>query len=356
MRFGSWLSQVMLASALFAAPAFAGGGGASGTAAASASISIKADVNAKGQAQAAAGDAAYAAGKLDAALAAYGEGFAQSRDAAFIYAMAQTHKALGHKDEAKQMFAMYLSASGSATLKYKADAEAELGAKAKTGLGVVGGALGKVKDTTVGVVTDVGAGVYSTAKLGISASINASAKASAKAGDEAYAAGKFEDASKSYLEAFGKSQEAVALYAAAQANAQAGHGAAARGLLLGYLAAQPSGTYAKDAKTLVLAIGGNASTVAKVGIKAKVAVDAKASAEAGDKAFAAGKFVDAAKLYGEAYAKKSDAAALYAKGIAQLYAGMTADAVASLKSYLAVGGNLEFKASAEANLRVAGGA
>jgi hypothetical protein len=39
-------------------------------------VSIKADVNAKAQAQAAAGDAAYAAGKFDAALAAYGEGFA----------------------------------------------------------------------------------------------------------------------------------------------------------------------------------------------------------------------------------------------------------------------------------------
>src|SRR5205085_9555729 len=120
---------------------------------ASVKVSIKADVNAKASAQAAAGDAAYAAGRYEAALAAYGDGFAATRDAAFVYAMAQCHKALGHADDAKLMFNMYLSAKGS--LKYETEAKAELGAKAK---GAIGSVVGKAKDVTVKVV-DVGAGV-----------------------------------------------------------------------------------------------------------------------------------------------------------------------------------------------------
>jgi len=43
---------------------------------------------------------------------------------------------MGHKDDAKLMFNMYLSATG-ATLKYKTEAEAEIAAKAK---GMIGGA------------------------------------------------------------------------------------------------------------------------------------------------------------------------------------------------------------------------
>lgn len=39
------------------------------------------------------------------------------------------------------------------------------------------------------------------------------------------------------------------------------------------------------------------------------------------------------------------------RGGAQLYVGQTADAAASFKQYLATGGNLEFKVSAEAHLR-----
>lgn len=328
---------------------------ASGKASASASVkvSIKADVNAKAQAQAAAGDAAYAAGNFEAALAAYGEGFAATRDAAFIYAMAQCKKSLKQADDAKAMFNMYLSAKGNATLKYKAEAETELGAKAKGAVGAVGGALKTAKAATIKVV-DVGSGVWTATKVTISGSVNASAKVAAKAGDEAYAAAKYEDAAKSYLEAYAASQQTVALYAAGQAKAQAGNGAAARGLILGYLAATPNGPQAKDAKTLLLAIGGNAKMATKVKVAAKASAEAKATATAGDKAFAAGKFVDAAKAYGEAHAKKSDAALLYAKGVAQLYAGQTADAAATLKAYLAAGGNLEFKASAEAHLRAGG--
>ncbi len=335
---------LVLASLAVASPSFADGGKASAT------ISIKADVSAKGTAQATSGDAAYAAGKFDVALAAYGAGFATARDSAFIYAMAECHKALGHKDDAQAMFKMYLGASNSATAKYKGDAEAEMGVVAKGSKSAVGGVLGSVKDTTTKIVTDVGGGVYSVAKVSISSSVSASAKASAKAGDDAYAAGKFEDAAKSYAEAYTSSQQAAALYAEAQAKAQAGHGVEAKGALAGYLVAQPNGTYAKDAQTLLLALGGRAQLATKVSVKAKVAADVKAKAEIGDSAMAAGKFVDAANAYGEAYAKKSDAALLYAKGMAQFYAGMTAEAATSLKAYLAASGSLEFKASAEATL------
>src|SRR5258706_1463890 len=141
MRLGSCLVSLVI---LFSAPAWAGDTKAGASAQASVKVSIKADVNAKAQAQAATGDAAYAAGNYEAALAAYGEGFAATRDAAFVYAMAQCHKAVNHKDDAKTMFNMYLAASGNATLKYKADAETELGIKAKSAVSALGG---KLKDT-----------------------------------------------------------------------------------------------------------------------------------------------------------------------------------------------------------------
>jgi hypothetical protein len=315
-------------------------------------VSIKADVDAKGQAKAAAGDAAYAAGNFQVALAAYGEGFAQTRDASFVYAMAQCHKALGAKDQAKVMFEMYLASNAKASLKYKANVEAELTAKAKSAFGKV---TGTVKGGVLKIV-DVGGGVYGAVKIGIAGSMTAAASASAKAGDAAYASAKYGDAAKRYLEAYAQSQQSVALYAAAQAKAQAGSGAEARGLLLGYLAAEPKGKYAKDARTLLLAVGGDVKASAKVSVKANVHADVKAQAELADKAFATGKYLDAAKAYGEAHAKKSEAALLYAKGVAQLYAGQTTDAAASLKAYLAAGGDLKFKVQAEAHLRASGAA
>src|SRR5687767_11049626 len=116
------LISFALVSALSSAPAWAdshsevkakdpkpAAGAAAGAKVAVNIVHIKADVNAKVQAQAAAGDAAYAAGNFEAALVAYGEGFAASRDAAFIYAMAQCRKSLKQADEAKAMFNMYLS-------------------------------------------------------------------------------------------------------------------------------------------------------------------------------------------------------------------------------------------------------
>ncbi len=117
------------------------------------------------------------------------------------------------------------------------------------------------------------------------------------------------------------------------------------------LAAEPAGKYAKDAKTLLLALGGHASAATKISVKAKVSADLKAQAELGDKAIAAGRYLDAINAYSEGHAKKAEASLLYAKGVAQLYAGQTADAAASFKQYLAAGGNLDFKVSAEAHLR-----
>jgi tetratricopeptide (TPR) repeat protein len=338
----------------------AGGGKASATAKASVKVSIKADVSAAAQAKAAAGDALYAAGDFEGALVAYGEGFAAKRDTAFIYAMARCHEAAGRADEAKAMFNMYLGASASASLKYKGEAEAALGIGAKAAggaVGAVGGLAGKVKDTATSTVKAVGSGVYAAVKVSISAQVSAAAKAKAKAADTAYAAGKYEEAAQGYVEVYAQTQQSVALYAAAQAKAQAGDAVAARAMLQGYLVAQAKGSYANDAKALLLALGGNAkaSAQAKVSVKAKVSTAAKAKAGAGDAAFKAGKYLDAAKAYGEAAAVDASASALiYARGMAEYHAGNTAAAAATLKTYLAAAGNLEFKAQAEVTLRATG--
>jgi tetratricopeptide (TPR) repeat protein len=320
----------------------------------SGSLAIKADVQVSAQTQASTGDAAYAKGDFEAALEAYGEGFATTRDTAFVYAMAKCHEQLGHADEAKSMFQMYLAAKGDATLKYESNAKAELGMKAEgaaTGaVGTVTGAVGKVKDTAF----KASAGIYTAAKVSVSAKVKASAKAEAKAADEAYASAKYEDAAKGYAEAYAKSQQAILLWAAAQSNAQAGHGVEARAQLEGYLATKPKGQAKKDANALLLAMGGSSSAVVKVAVKAKVSAKAKGSAGKGDKAMKSGQYVTAAKVYADAYAKTSDAALLYAEGMAQFYAGMTADAAATLQSYLAAGGTLEFQAQAQATLKATG--
>ncbi len=314
------------------------------------SLAIQGDVQASAQAHASTGDAAYAKGDFEAALEAYGEGFAQTRDTAFVYAMAKCHEQLGHADEAKSMFQMYLAAKTDASLAYESDAKAELGMKAESTVGTVTKTVGKVKDAAF----TVSAGIYTSAKVSVAAKVKASAKAEAKAADEAYAAGKYEDAATGYANAYAKSQQAIVLWAAAQANAQAGHGAEARAQLEGYLATKPKGQQAKDAKALLLAMGGSSSAIVKVSVKGKVSAKAKGNAGKGDKAMKSGQYVTAAKAYAAAYAKASDAALLYAQGMAQFYAGMTADAATTLKSYLAAGGTLEFQAQAEATLRATG--
>lgn len=351
MRTQTRLGSFLLSLAILIAPAVAhAGGGAS----ASATVSIKADVKGSAHHRAAAGDALVAKGDLEAALVAYGEGFAATRDAAFIYAMAHCHKGLGHAAEAKAMFEMYLASSSDASLKYRAEAEAELTTSAKGAAGKAAKLAGKAAKATKKLVVSVAEGVYTAAKVSVAAKMKAEARAEAEAADAAYASGKYADAAKGYLEAYAKTQQAIALYAAAQAHAQAGNAIEARALLMGYLVTRPK-AWAKEATSLLLAVGGNAKAAAAVAVKAKVSAKAKADAGKGDKAFKAGRYAAAADAYAAAYAKTSDAALLYAKGMAQYYAGRTAEAAATLRAYLDAGGKLEFKAQAEATIRASGG-
>ena len=113
---GSLRLSLVLISIIAAAPMAQAQPADGAMASARLTLSIKVDASAKGTGRAAAGDMAYAAGDFAAALAAYGEGFAATRERAFIYAQARCHQALGHKDDATAMFRMYLAASGGAML------------------------------------------------------------------------------------------------------------------------------------------------------------------------------------------------------------------------------------------------
>lgn len=316
-------------------------------------ISIVADVDAGGKADATAGDKAFAAGDFAGALAAYGEGFADTKDPDFLYALGQTNKALGYKAEAKSLFESYLAGQGE--LKYRSEAAAEAGVKlAKdTGKGVVGGVVGVVKgvgNATASLVTGIAGTVYSVVKVNVADKIEAGAQAVAKKGDEAYSSGKFADAQSFYDQAYTQSQNSWALFAGGMADAQAGNGADARAELAGFLANAPKGEQADQARQMLLAMGGSPMLVKPVSIGSKIAKEAQAEAMNGDKAFKAGRFVEAAKFYGDAFAKKSDAAALYGKGMAQYASGNVKDAAESFKSYLASSGKLEFKPQVEAAL------
>lgn len=101
--------------------------------------------------------------------------------------------------------------------------------------------------------------------------------------------------------------------------------------------------------------GGSAEVVTKVAVKAKVAKEVAAGADAGDVAYKAGHYLTAAKEYAAAAAKKAEPVLLYAKGMAEYSAGQLADARKDLSAYLAAGGKLEFKASADVTLKACGG-
>ncbi|HYI00256.1 tetratricopeptide repeat protein [Hyalangium sp.] len=313
-------------------------------------ITISGDVEIAGKEEADAGDKAFSAGDLRAALAAYGEGFADTKDPDFLYALAQTHKSLGNKAEAKSLFESYLAGAGE--LKYRTEAATEAGVKAGKGLvGGVVGVVGGVANTAVGLVGGIAASVYTAVKVNVADKMEAGAKEVAKKGDEAYAAGKFAEAKAFYDQAYEKSQQGVALFAEGMANAQAGRGAEARAALAGFLASAPKGEQAEQARQMLLAMGGAPQMMAKgVSIGSKIAKEAKAEATSGDKAFKAGRFMEAAKFYGEAFAKKADPSALYAQGMAQYAEGDVKEAAETFKSYLASSGKLEFKAQVEAAL------
>jgi tetratricopeptide (TPR) repeat protein len=316
-------------------------------------LSIQGDVEIGGKEEATAGDKAFAAGDYRAALAAYGEGFADTKDPDFLYALGQANKALGNKAEAKSLFESYLAGSGE--LKYRGEAAAEAGVKlAKdTGKGLVGGVVGAVNgvaNATTSLVSGLAGTVYSVVKVNVADKLEAGAQAVAKKGDEAYSAGKFADAQAFYEQAYTQSQNAWALFAGGMADAQAGNGADARAELAGFLANAPKGEQADQARQMLLALGGSPALVKPVSIASKIAKEAKDEATNGDKAFKAGRFVEAAKFYGDAFAKKNDAAAIYAKGMAQYASGNVKEAAQSFKSYLAAGGKLEFKPQVEAAL------
>lgn len=325
-------------------------------------VSIQAEVEASGRDEAAAGDKAVAAGDYRAALAAYGEGFAETKDPDFLYAMAQVHKAMGSKAEAKSLFQSYVVGEGE--LKYRGEAAREAGVKLAaqtkdTGKGVVGSVVDTASSAAkaaLGTAGGLAASVYTAVKVDVAGKLAASAQAAARKGDEAYAAGNYEEAQASYDEAYEQSQQPLALFAEGMADAHAGNAAEARGELAGYLATGAKGEQANQARQMLLAMGGSTQLVKGVSVAAKVSKEAKAAAASGDKAFKAGRFVDAAKLYAEAYAKKNDAAALYAQGMAQYAEGDVKEAAQSFKSYLASGGRLEFKAQAEAALKASSSA
>ena len=328
-------------------------------ASAAASVAVAVDVSAAGKAAAALGDRLYAAGDFRAALLAYGDAFAKTHDAAVIYAQAQCHSALEHKAEAEAMFKMYLAAAGSAKLKYEAEAKAALSGAKSVGKKVIGGITGVITGTA-GLVADltlgIAGGIYGVLKLSIAAEIEGAAKAKAEAADAAYAAAKWGEAAKNYGAAFFSSENPIALFAQAQAEAQAGHAAEARSLISGYLQAGAKGKRAEEAKQLLLAMGGSAEVVAKVAVKAKAAKELAADVDVGDAAYKAGRYVSSAAAYGAAYAKKAEPVLLYAKGMAEFSAGQLTEARKDLNAYLAAGGKLEFKASAELTLKAAASA
>lgn len=344
---------------LFALSLSAGSVTEAAEASAAASVAVAVDVSAAGKAAAALGDKAYAAGDFRAALAAYGEAFAKTHDAAIIYAEAQCHNALEHKAEAEAMFKMYLAAAGSAKLKYENEAKAALSGAKSVGKKVLGGITGVVTGT-VGLVADltlgIAGGIYGVLKLSIAAELEGAAKVKAEAADAAYAAAKWGDAAKNYGAAFFSSENPIALFAQAQAEAQAGNAAAARSLIAGYLQAGAKGKHVEEAKQLLLAMGGSAEVVAKLAVKAKVAKDIAADVDLGDVAYKAGKYLTASKAYAAAYAKKAEPVLLYAKGMAEFSAGQLVDARKDLSAYLAAGGKLDFKVSADVTLKACAGA
>jgi len=193
-------------------------------------------------------------------------------------------------------------------------------------------------------------------KVDISEKLQAGAQAAAEKGDSAYASGNYAEAQAAYDEAYAQSQQSLALFAEGMADAHAGKGSEARAELAGFLASGAKGEQANQARMMLLALGGSADLVKSVAVTGKVSKEAKAEAGQGDKAFKAGRFLDAVKFYGEAYARKSDSAALYAKGMAQYAEGDVKEAAATLKSYLSSSGKLEFKAQAEATLAASDGA
>jgi tetratricopeptide (TPR) repeat protein len=313
---------------------------AEGSATAKVSISLDVSVTAKVKAEAA--DKLYAAGDYKGAIKLYQEGYDTYKDAAFLYAKAQCEKALGQAADAKKDFDAYLALGTKVTLKYKAEAETGVKEVSSAVIGVVGG-------VATGVVGATKATLTFASSLSISANVSVEAQASAKSGDDAYAAGKYQEAKKYYAEAAAKKPEPTFLYAEAQCELAAGHKSEAIGLLQGYLSAKGTLKYKKEAQASLKELKAKSKEKIKVSVAASVSATVKTEAKAADALAAAGDYAGAAKAYGELYAKSSsDAALLYAQGQCYRLAGDAAKAKETLNAYLAVSGKLKFKAEADA--------
>ena len=129
-------------------------------------VAIAADVAAPARTIAMKADNLFAAGELAAAARLYAEGYAASKDPAFLYAQAQCHASLGQMAEARALFESYLDAGAGATLKYGGRARAALGSLGGRVKGGAGAAVGGAANLAGGVAGGAEAGVDVAAGAG----------------------------------------------------------------------------------------------------------------------------------------------------------------------------------------------
>ncbi|MBA3541075.1 MAG: hypothetical protein H0T79_15800 [Deltaproteobacteria bacterium] len=104
----------------------------------------------------------------------------------------------------------------------------------------------------------------------------------------------------------------------------------------------------------ILAMSGRADAQTDcrcLSVAADVAASISVDVMRADGLYARGDFAGALALYAKAYGISKDGVLLYAQGMANISLGARAEAKAFLEAYLKVGGNLAFRAQAEANLR-----
>lgn len=141
------------------------------------SVSVAADISGDLRAEAVQADNLYATGDYAAALAAYAKIYAKTKASALLYAQAQCYARMNKAAEAKAMFKSYLDAGAEASLKYAAEAKAELedlDGGAIAGAGVVGATTGKVRGGAGAAVGAIGAGA-GAAKAGVDTGVGAGA-------------------------------------------------------------------------------------------------------------------------------------------------------------------------------------
>lgn len=324
-------------------PAFA----QSGSASASVKVSISVDVSVSAKAKAELADKLYAAGDFAGALKVYAEGYATFKDAAFLYAQAQCHVALGNAAEAKALFEQYLALGAKVALTFKAEAETGLSnVKAKLAAGLGAGVKAGAK---------IAGALNPIPKFQAAAEVALTLKAEVKAADALYALGKYDEALKAYAAIYLKSPEPILLYAQAQCHIALDHRYEAVALLQGALSAGLP-KYKADIEAALTSLG--APTVAvSLAISAAVSASLSVEAKAADALFAAAKYNDALKAYIALYAKSPEPAFLYAQAQCYRLLGNIPEAKVAFEAYLkaSASGVLAFKAEAERALLDLGG-